>query len=67
MKTMEGSIDHSSVYLYNSQTRTAARNDSAWTSLLAANPAVASAIEGASFLDMDFRQLYNWGPNSTGT
>jgi hypothetical protein len=67
MKAMDGSIDHSSVYLYSSQTRTPARNDSAWASLLDANPTVASAIDSTAYLDMDFRQLYNWGPNSTGT
>jgi hypothetical protein len=29
-------------------------------------PGVASAIEGLAYMDLDFRQLYTRGPNTTG-
>ena len=60
-----GSITHSSVYLFDSVTGQAARNDTAWDNLLGKYPAVNTTINGLAYQDFDFSSMYSKGPNTT--
>jgi hypothetical protein len=60
-----GSMDHSSVFLYSSKAGTALRNDSTWSAAFTANPYLQNALNGLAYQDIDFPILYKEGPNST--
>lgn len=52
---INGSIDHSSVYLYSSFFHSAIRNDSLWNETMRKYPIIQSIIDGMSFQDIDFK------------
>lgn len=65
-----GSIEHSSVYMYNSKAGNgipagAIRNDSSWNNLLAQREFVEPIIDSMAYQDAPFEHLYNRGYNAT--
>jgi hypothetical protein len=60
-----GSMEHSSVFLYSSKIGTALRNDSIWNDAFDHNPYLSNVLDGLAYQDVDFPILYNSGPNST--
>lgn len=62
---LNGSIDHSSVYLYSSKDQVALRNDTTWNNAFTKNPVLNNVLNGLSYQDIDFTTLYSQGPNST--
>ena len=62
---INGSLLHSSVYLYSSTISRAAKNDSVWTSLTNSYPAIDNVINALTYQDRDMNVMYTRGPNTT--
>lgn len=62
---MNGSMRHSSVFLFNKRIGAAVRNTSAWNQQLNDHPDVDTVINALAYEDTDFRVLYETGPSST--
>jgi hypothetical protein len=60
-----GSMEHSSVFIYSSKIGRALRNDSIWNDAFDQNPYLSNVLDGLAYQDVDFPILYNSGPNST--
>jgi len=59
-----GSIQHSSVFLYNKALDLHAQTDAEWQQIENTNPAV-DVVVNLPYQDTDFEVMYNRGPNST--
>eukprot|EP01031_Cornospumella_fuschlensis_P028932 gene28932-34918_t len=62
---VNGSVDHSSVYLYSSVLGRSVRSDADWDNLLASNGEIEDAINGLAYQDKDWKIMYKRGPNTT--
>jgi hypothetical protein len=62
---LEGSITHSSVYLFDSRTGIAAQNDSAFNGYINRYPYVLPAIDSIGVVDTTLSTWYNSGPKSS--
>ena len=62
---IDGSILHSSVYMYSSALPGAARNNQTWSSLTSSHASINSVINALAFQDRDMNLMYTQGPNST--
>jgi hypothetical protein len=60
-----GSVSHSSVYLYSSRTNGAARSDSAWQAVINSNPNVSRVIDALAYQEIDFEKMYEGSYNQT--
>eukprot|EP01033_Poteriospumella_lacustris_P011918 gene11918-8504_t len=62
---LNGSMRHSSVFLFDKRIGAAVRNTSAWNQQLNDHPDVDTVINALAYEDTDFRVLYETGPSST--
>ena len=62
---INGSLLHSSVYLYSSRISQAVKNDSVWTSLTNSYPVIDNVINALTYQDRDMNVMYTRGPNTT--
>lgn len=62
---VNGSTEHSSVFLYSETIGKAARNDSEWQSITSEFGSVNQVIDGLAYQDTDFSVMYSRGPNTT--
>lgn len=65
MSYENGSLLHSSVFVYSSEMKRALRNDSDWAEALARYPVMQNVIDGLAYQDLDFNMQYTRGPNTT--
>mmetsp|Transcript_20198 Transcript_20198/g.28960 ORF Transcript_20198/g.28960 Transcript_20198/m.28960 type:complete len:1519 (+) Transcript_20198:482-5038(+) len=62
---VNGSLLHSSVYLYSSAYQHAARNNQSWTELTSKDTSINHVIDGLSYQDRDMSLMYTKGPSTT--
>lgn len=62
---LNGSMSHSSVFLFDKRIGAAVRNTSAWNQQLKDHPDVNTVINALAYEDTDFRVLYETGPSTT--
>ena len=64
---INGSLDHSSVYLFSNAAplRGAVKSDLSWLNITANHPSVNSVIDSLTYQDRDMSLMYERGPNST--
>ena len=60
-----GSVEHSSVYLYEKDSNQSARNDHDWINITTHDPQINRTIDAISYQDQDMNIMYNQGPNNT--
>jgi hypothetical protein len=60
-----GSLTHSSVYLYSSYLGKSVRDNVTWSTLYANSNNLKRAIHGLSYEDKDMKVMYNIGPSTT--
>lgn len=60
-----GSLLHSSVYMYSKELKTSVRNDSLWNSFYSKTNGIRATINGLSYMDLDLQTAYAKGPATT--
>lgn len=60
-----GSMEHSSVYLYSSKIGRSLRTDVEWNETFNTYPVIKRVIDGVAYQDLDLNNVYKNGPNST--
>ena len=62
---INGSLLHTSVYLYSSAGNKGIRDDKSWANITEEYPIVRTVINSLARQDQDFEQMYTRGPNTT--
>ena len=62
---INGSILHTSLYLYSSARKTSIRDDKGWANITEEYPIVKTVVNSLAYHDQDFELMYTRGPNTT--
>jgi hypothetical protein len=62
---INGSVEHSSVYMYSSSIQGAIKSNHTWMNITESHPSVNSVTDALAYQDRDMSLMYNRGPNST--
>eukprot|EP01038_Epipyxis_sp_PR26KG_P015339 gene15339-20670_t len=62
---LNGSIKHTSTYLYSNTLGYGSQNDSQWSKILSKHTTASVVLNGLAIQDQDLSVMYNHGPNST--